>query len=37
MGSRTWTIKDLLLVSADYLKQKEIDSPRLTAEVLLAR
>ncbi|MCK5878690.1 MAG: peptide chain release factor N(5)-glutamine methyltransferase, partial [Holophagae bacterium] len=34
MGN-TWTIKDLLKVSADYLKEKQIDSPRLTAEVLL--
>ncbi len=34
MGN-TWTIKDLLKVSADYLKEKLIDSPRLTAEVLL--
>lgn len=35
MGANTWTIKDLLKVSADYLKEKQIDSPRLTAEVLL--
>ena len=33
---KAWTIGDLLKVSADYLKQKAIDSPRLSAEVLLA-
>ena len=32
----SWTIKDLLRVSTDYLQEKQIDSPRLTAEVLLA-
>jgi len=32
----SWTIKDLLRVSTDYLEEKQIDSPRLTAEVLLA-
>jgi release factor glutamine methyltransferase len=31
-----WTIKELLNVTSEYLKKKEIDSPRLTAEVLLA-
>jgi len=31
-----WTIGELLKVSADYLKQKGIDSPRLNAEILLA-
>jgi release factor glutamine methyltransferase len=31
-----WTIKDLLEVTSDYLKEKGIDSPRLSAEVLLA-
>lgn len=36
MTPQTWTIKGLLKVSADYLKKKQIDSPRLTAEVLLA-
>ncbi len=35
MGAKTWIIKDLLKVSSDYLKEKQIDSPRLTAEVLL--
>ena len=36
MHQKPWTIKELLLVTADYLKKKDIDSPRLTAEVLLA-
>ena len=36
MNPRAWTIKGLLKVSTDYLKKKQIDSPRLTAEVLLA-
>ncbi len=29
-------IRDLLKVTSDYLKQKELESPRLSAEVLLA-
>ncbi len=33
---KAWTIGELLKVSADYLKQKRIDSPRLSAEILLA-
>jgi release factor glutamine methyltransferase len=36
MQVKSWTIKELLSVSIDYLKEKHIDSPRLTAEVLLA-
>ena len=36
MGPKSWTIKDLLEVTSDYLKKKEIDSPRLNAEILLA-
>ncbi len=36
MGPRIWTIRDLLKVTADYLKEKEIESPRLSAEILLA-
>jgi release factor glutamine methyltransferase len=36
MSPKAWTIKGLLKVSCDYLKKKQIDSPRLTAEVLLA-
>jgi len=33
---KTWTIKELLSVTTDYLKEKRIESPRLTAELLLA-
>jgi len=33
---KAWTIGELLKVSAVYLKQKGIDSPRLSAEILLA-
>ena len=36
MRQKSWTIKELLLVTADYLKKKDIDSPRLTSEILLA-
>lgn len=36
MSPKLWTIKDLLGVTTDYLKKKEIDSPRLSAEILLA-
>ena len=36
MTSKSWTIKDLLSVSIDFLKSKNIDSPRLCAEILLA-
>ena len=35
MPEKNWNIKDLLSVAADYLRQKEIENPRLTAEVLL--
>jgi release factor glutamine methyltransferase len=35
MPPKTWQIKDLLKVSADYLKSKGIENPRLSAEVLL--
>ena len=31
-----WTIKELLNVTSDYFTKKEIESPRLTAEILLA-
>ena len=34
--AKAWTIRDLLKVTSDYLKQKDIESPRLSAEVLLA-
>jgi len=36
MTPQTWTIRSLLGVSTDYLKKKQVDSPRLTAEILLA-
>ena len=36
MRAKIWTIKELLSVSTDYLEEKQIESPRLTAEVLLA-
>jgi len=37
MNPKTWTIKELLDVTTNYLAQKGIDSPRLSAEILLAR
>lgn len=36
MPPKPWIIKDLLQVTTDYLKKKAIDSPRLTADILLA-
>ncbi|MBW1997947.1 MAG: hypothetical protein JRJ29_08295, partial [Deltaproteobacteria bacterium] len=36
MKPRKWTIGELLRVTAEYLAAKEIDSPRLSSEVLLA-
>jgi release factor glutamine methyltransferase len=36
VSTQKWIIKDLLSVTADYLKKKDIDSPRLCAEILLA-
>jgi release factor glutamine methyltransferase len=36
MRPKFWIIKDLLKVTAGYLKEKNIDSPRLTAEILLS-
>ena len=36
MSHKKWTIKELLAVTAEYLKSKDIDSSRLAAEVLLA-
>lgn len=35
-NDRAWTILEILQWTTDYFQQKEIDSPRLTAEVLLA-
>ncbi len=36
MAHETWTIKKLLNVTSEYLKSKQIDNPRLAAEILLA-
>ena len=36
MLQKSWTIKELLKVTIDYLEKKEIESPRLSAEILLA-
>ena len=36
MRRKSWTIKDLLEVTSNYLREKGVDSPRLSAEVLLA-
>ncbi len=36
MPQKSWTIKELLEVTTDYLEKKEIESPRLSAEILLA-
>ena len=36
MSPQQWIIKDLLAVTSDYLKKKDIDNPRLCAEILLA-
>jgi release factor glutamine methyltransferase len=35
-ANKAWTIRDLLSVTSDYLKRKDIEAPRLNAEVLLA-
>ncbi len=36
MNTKRWIIKDLLTVTTDYLRDKDIDNPRLCAETLLA-
>jgi len=36
MSPKKWTIRGLLTVTTDYLKDKQIDSPRLSAEILLS-
>ncbi len=36
MRPKPWTIKALIKVTTDYLEEKQIESPRLTAEVLLS-
>ena len=34
--SRIWTIRELIRVTSEYLSEKGVDSPRLSAEILLA-
>lgn len=36
MPQKNWTIKELLKVSAEYLREKGVDNARLSAELLLA-
>ena len=36
MSTKRWIIKDLLEVTASYLREKKIENPRLCAETLLA-
>jgi release factor glutamine methyltransferase len=36
MVSKAWHIREILEVTSEYLKEKRIDSPRLTAEILLS-
>lgn len=36
MTKKIWIIKDLLAVTSDFLKSKNIESPRLCAEILLS-
>jgi release factor glutamine methyltransferase len=36
MRPKSWTIKELIKVTTGFLKEKQIDSPRLTAEALLS-
>jgi release factor glutamine methyltransferase len=36
MSPKTWTVGELLKVTADYLQRRNVDSPRLSAEILLA-
>ena len=36
MSHKSWIVRNLLHVTAEYLEKKGIDSPRLTAEILLA-
>lgn len=37
MSDRTWTIIDVIRWTTNYFQEKAIDSPRATAEILLAR
>jgi release factor glutamine methyltransferase len=34
--AKAWNVRDILKVTSDYLKQKDIEAPRLSAEILLA-
>lgn len=36
MTSKAWTLHELLKVSAEFLRERGIESPRLSAEILLA-
>lgn len=36
MTDKRWTVKELLYLTTNYLREKAIDSPRLCAEVLLS-
>ncbi|MFH1349479.1 MAG: peptide chain release factor N(5)-glutamine methyltransferase [Pseudomonadota bacterium] len=36
MTNKRWTIEELLVATTDFLRKKQIDSPRLSAEILLA-
>ncbi|HEX37366.1 MAG TPA: peptide chain release factor N(5)-glutamine methyltransferase [Candidatus Cloacimonetes bacterium] len=35
-GNKTWTVKDVLFWTSDYFTEKEISSPHLNAELLIA-
>lgn len=35
-GSKRWTVRDILKWTIDYLRSRQVDSPRLDAELLLA-
>ncbi len=37
MNEKVWTIKEILLWTHNYFSSKKIDSPRLTAELLLSK
>ena len=36
MTAKTWDIKGILKTTSDYLAQKEVQNPRLNAEILLS-
>lgn len=37
MSDRRWTIRELLLKSQEFLREKQIENPRLNAELLLSK